>query len=174
MLSTCHLIKTTQSLTILLEKWWIPLSNLAYQLSLMPTFVTINRKEVLDITLATQLFTPRVKHWHVSNEETLSDHKEINFSIACDVLPETLFRNPRNTDWPIFTRNLTSKLRNSSSLGALNTHDEVDTAVNRLIKAIQSAFVSACPGRITKPKLNNWWNNELEKLKRETRKLNHI
>lgn len=75
----------------------------AYELEILnkgtkPTFVTVNRREVLDITLVTQSFANRVKNWRVSDEETLSDHKEINFSVECDVIPATLFRNPRNTD----------------------------------------------------------------------------
>lgn len=139
-----------------------------------PTFVTENRSEVLDITLASQSFTSRVKNWHVSYEETLSDHKEINFSIECEPTPSKLFRNPRNINWEIFERNLTSKLRNDSKLKELNTTDRLDNAVDFLTKSMQSAFLSSCPGRISKPKSNFWWNKELDKLKVETRRLNRI
>lgn len=139
-----------------------------------PTFVTENRSEVLDITLASQSFTSRVKNWHVSYEETLSDHKEINFSIECEPTPSKLFRNPRNTNWEIFERNLTSKLRNDSKLKELNTTERLDNAVDFLTKSMQSAFLSSCPGRISKPKSNFWWNKELDKLKVETRRLNRI
>ena len=48
-----------------------------------PTFVTKNRSEVLDITLATQNISNRISQWHVSNEDSLSDHREINFYFEC-------------------------------------------------------------------------------------------
>lgn len=40
-----------------------------------PTFVVKNRKEVIDVTFASQCITEKVYNWHVSDEETLSDHK---------------------------------------------------------------------------------------------------
>lgn len=63
-----------------------------------PTFMNKNRSEVIDITLATQNIAHRLKGWHVSPEETLSDHKEIIFSIESEQNLNKLFRNPRKTD----------------------------------------------------------------------------
>jgi len=66
-----------------------------------PTFVTRSRNEVLDVTFSTRNFVDRIEGWHVSPEESLSDHKEIRFGIKLSAGSETLFRNPRNTNWVI-------------------------------------------------------------------------
>lgn len=63
-----------------------------------PTFANRIRQEVLDVTFATQSITNRVESWHVSKEETLSDHREINFFIEHERNPDVLFRNPRKTN----------------------------------------------------------------------------
>lgn len=139
-----------------------------------PTFVVKNRKEVIDITLSSQNFASRIKNWQVSKEETLSDHKEINFSITIEQQPKKLFRNPRNTNWEIFNRNLSAKLRNNSKLNGIETARQLDDAVEFITNSMSSAFFKACPGRISKPKSNFWWNNELEKLKKESRRLNKL
>lgn len=112
-----------------------------------PTFTNKIRAEVLDITLASREITNRVKIWHVSDEETLSDHKEINFSVTCDAKQSNLFRNPRNTDWLMFNKTLLSKLGNCSKLRDINSTGKLDEAVDFLTKSINSAFIRACPGR---------------------------
>ena len=139
-----------------------------------PTFVNRIRSEVLDITLATNKLSNRIKNWNVSQEETLSDHKEINFSINCDTPASTLYRNPRNTDWSIFNKVLKSKLNRLDLLGDMFNTAMLENNVHRLTKALTGAFMCACPGRINTPKRNHWWNKELEKLKLETRKLYRI
>lgn len=63
-----------------------------------PTFVTMAREEVLDVTFATRSFLDRIAHWRVSREETLSDHKEINFIIFTEKEKVKIFKNPRRTD----------------------------------------------------------------------------
>lgn len=136
-----------------------------------PTFVNKLRQEVLDVTLTTQQFSDRIKNWMVSNEETLSDHREINFQISCVKQPETLYRNPRNTDWSTFVKVLQSRLRFTKHLSTIESTEDIDNAVCSLTKALHTAFMRSCPGRISKPRKNNWWNSELEKLKLESRRL---
>lgn len=72
----------------------------------------------------------------------------------------------------MFTKHLRSKLRHNSKLVNVNTKEELDSATDFLTKSIHSAFIMSCPGRTGKPKLNFWWNNDLQKLKLESRKLN--
>lgn len=47
-----------------------------------PTFINIRRQKVIDITLATASVKHRIKWWHVSDEESLSDHRYILFEIT--------------------------------------------------------------------------------------------
>ena len=46
-----------------------------------PTFVNRIRQEVLDLTLCCPLMADQVKPWHVSQEESLSDHRHIRFDL---------------------------------------------------------------------------------------------
>ncbi|GJQ68737.1 hypothetical protein Trydic_g17269 [Trypoxylus dichotomus] len=46
-----------------------------------PTFVTVSRAEVIDVTVCTPRFARWVKQWHVSDEPSLSDHRYIRFDI---------------------------------------------------------------------------------------------
>ena len=42
-----------------------------------PTFVTSNRQEVIDITIATIYASSYIKNWHVTEEVSYSDHRYI-------------------------------------------------------------------------------------------------
>lgn len=140
-----------------------------------PTFVNRIREQVIDVTFVTQSMAHRIKNWHVSEHETLSDHKEINFFIECDPKGDKLFRNIRNTDWDTFNSVLRSRISNKKhKFVDLCNKEKIDSAVNFLTKAMKTSFISACPGRIIKPKKNHWWNDELQKMKLETRKLRRI
>lgn len=71
-----------------------------------PTFVTKTRREVLDVTFATRQILDRIVNWRVSSEETLSDHREINFEIQVGKEKEIFFKNPRRTKWECFKTHL--------------------------------------------------------------------
>jgi hypothetical protein len=47
-----------------------------------PTFVVCNRKVVIDLTLGTNKIVNLVSNWHVSEEQSLSDHSFICFQIG--------------------------------------------------------------------------------------------
>lgn len=136
-----------------------------------PTFVTSSRSEVLDVTFATRSMLERVRNWHVSNDETLSDHKEINFNILTCAQNSQLFRNPRNTDWTQFSSILNELLNDTNWTMNPSTQEDLDESVEKLTNSIHSAFVQSCPGHTNRPKGNQWWNRELNSLKRECRKL---
>lgn len=48
----------------------------------VPTFCTAARREVLDVTMCCSKMEQSVDGWHVSQEESLSDHKHILFDVA--------------------------------------------------------------------------------------------
>lgn len=136
-----------------------------------PTFVTRSRSEVLDVTFSSIDIVDRILNWHVSPEETLSDHKEIVFDIAVPFGSEALFRNPRNTNWSLFNEQLDISLNSIDWNPSITSVDAVDTAVESLTNALHSAFLHACPGRSSKPLKNRWWNNKLSTLRKQCRKL---
>jgi hypothetical protein len=59
-----------------------------------PTFFNKNREEVIDVTLCSPSIENLIRGWHVSDEDSLSDHMTIHFSLDCDPGPPIKFRNP--------------------------------------------------------------------------------
>ncbi|GJQ67895.1 hypothetical protein Trydic_g16655 [Trypoxylus dichotomus] len=74
-----------------------------------PTFVTVSRAEVIDVTVCTPRFARWVKQWHVSDEPSLSDHRYIRFDIE---LPQVnkMYRNPSNCNWDAYRERLIEEL----------------------------------------------------------------
>ncbi|XP_059050174.1 uncharacterized protein LOC131845154 [Achroia grisella] len=138
-----------------------------------PTFVTATRQEVLDITLATDKLAEYITHWHVSNENSMSDHKHIRFTIeaATDSNP-ILYRNPKATDWPKYRDSLTSLIADLPK--SIESPLELEIAVDILLSGIISAYQNNCPIKTKTAKCKTpWWNKSLEKLRKKTRKLSN-
>ncbi|XP_049309004.1 uncharacterized protein LOC125777721 [Bactrocera dorsalis] len=76
-----------------------------------PTFVTISRREVLDITLSNEPATGMVSQWRVSTEPSLSDHRIVRFVLRAEVKLFPPRRNPRRTNWGTFKERLDDELR---------------------------------------------------------------
>ena len=62
------------------------------------TFLNVRRRQVIDLTLGTTLVGNIVSDWHVSSEESLSDHRYIRFKIQSQACDTVLYRNPKETD----------------------------------------------------------------------------
>lgn len=77
-----------------------------------PTFVNAIIKECLDITLATCKISELIHSWKVTDNETFSDHRLINFNLKGHFPLRKPFRNPRKTNWVKFRSILVQKLLN--------------------------------------------------------------
>lgn len=62
-----------------------------------PTFVNSVCETLIDLTLASPQIASQITDWKVSEEETLSDHREINFWVRLGTTTEPSYRNPRAT-----------------------------------------------------------------------------
>jgi hypothetical protein len=53
---------------------------------LKPTYrhARLDIEEVIDLTLSSSLLESRIKDWHVSDEPSLSDHRQIFFNMDAD------------------------------------------------------------------------------------------
>jgi len=72
----------------------------------IPTFVTPNKQEVIDITIATFHPGNLIKDWHVTEEVRCSDHRYIQFTVMGIDHSVITYRNPRRTDWESFRTDL--------------------------------------------------------------------
>lgn len=61
-------------------------------------FVNARRMEILDITVFTLSMARRISDWGVSQEPSLSDHRQIRFRLEGVSVVQT-HRKPRDTNW---------------------------------------------------------------------------
>lgn len=109
----------------------------------VPTFITVNRREVLDITLATKIDGFMVEGWRVSSEPSFSDHCMILFNVKFSCSTVNSYRNARKTDWIRFREVAANKLE-TEPLESMRTGREIDNAVNTLTNALTEAFERTC------------------------------
>ena len=76
----------------------------------IPTFVTPNKQEVTNITIATFHAGNHIKDWHVTEEVSCSDHRYIQFTVMGIDHSVITYRNPRGTDWESFRTDLSGCL----------------------------------------------------------------
>ena len=135
-----------------------------------PTFVNKIRKEVLDLTLCCPLIAEEMRNWHVSQEESLSDHRHIRFDISVANQYTESYRDPRKTNWELYRKILTDggKLVD----GNLHNNEQLENACRCITQKITAAFHQSCP-LIQKTTSRDvpWWNNHLSHLRKETRRL---
>lgn len=135
-----------------------------------PTFINAVREEVLDLTLCNSTISGSIEKWRVSDEISLSDHRQILFEFATkDIVRET-FRNPRKTNWELYDSRL--RLQNESTSNIINTSVELEKAADCLTTSIMVAYNESCPIKVRSTSRDvPWWNDRLDKLRRNARKL---
>jgi len=122
----------------------------------VPTFVTRVRCEVLDITLLNRSVASHISDWHVSPEESMSDHRIISFNIGLNLECSERKRNSRNTNWEGFNASL---LRDQVTrvTEKLRTTPELEAAVEDLNSCLTKAFRENCSlGRAKRDKDAPW------------------
>lgn len=134
-----------------------------------PTFMVSNREEVLDITLCSNRISHELTNWHVSDEESLSDHRYIFFEHS-NVTAQTLrFRNPRSTNWELYIELVATKFHGYSP--SIENPSDLDDAVDTTTSYIMEAFEEACPLRSVKTTRGTpWWNSDLTRLRKQCRR----
>ena len=75
-----------------------------------PTFVAGNKRPVIDITHASGSIMQDIHAWEVSKEDTMSDHRRINFLLEQDKPASRYCRNPRRTNWEVFDKELSQSI----------------------------------------------------------------
>lgn len=131
-----------------------------------PTFFNRRSSTVIDLTVCTPGLETYVHDWTVLQEDTMSDHMKIKFSLSSDGVPTRTFRNPRKTDWVAYNNTLECKLKNWRP--RTENANEIEESVAKLTKSMIEAFEESCPLRrpmvVTQP---IWFSKELGVLKRE-------
>ena len=135
-----------------------------------PTFVTVNRSEVIDLTICNNIAYDSIIKWNVSDDITLSDHLLIMFSVKGLSRHVTEGRNPKSTNWVSYKEDLHAKT--VGQFGKLSSIADLDLAVDQLQQSIIQSYYQNCKAtKADSPRLVPWWSKELSFLRSKCRKL---
>ena len=137
-----------------------------------PTYCVGNVNSIIDITLVSKALYRDIRHWKVSDVDTMSDHRQIEFSLMSDRSASTHHRNIRRTDWGTYGTELSSST--GLWMGRVRTPDDIEYELTKLNSAIIIAFHKVCPER----RISGWkkvplWNHELKILRKAANKAFH-
>ena len=138
-----------------------------------PTFITRNRREVLDLTLVTLDIFSKLKEWTVSDKPSLSDHAMITFHFTKTKQADSWYRNVRKSNWKDYKKLLPIEISKILPFGEIRSTQDLDSWAELLTKNIIDTHVKSCPLKKAgnKHDPNPWWNNELSTLRNRTRRL---
>lgn len=138
-----------------------------------PTFITRNRKEVLDLTLATNSSSLTVRNWRVSDEASLSDHCWIRYQVDCEREKRSVIRNPRKADWVRYKEVLDASLMTPAK-ECLMKGKVIDRVVDDIGILLTDAFDTSCPiSRTSNGGKPPWWNVNVEECRKSARLLHN-
>lgn len=134
-----------------------------------PTFVTATRSEILDITLASTQLVSRIKSWHVDQQDSMSDHKIIQFEISFKVF-SVPYRNKKKTDWEKYEIIVDEQLATLPLSELLSTND-IEDRVEFITNTLVTSFKKCCSLKRVKPggRCVPWWSKQLAELRIKTR-----
>lgn len=135
-----------------------------------PTFINAIRQEVLDLTICSDLLSDKIVNWHVSDEESLSDHKHIRFDYKAGLQVSETFRNPRKTNWDLYRFHLLNEISyNGEQITSVSQLEGVSDEIgNKLV----SSYHASCPVQHRSSNRDvSWWNNRLAELRKKSRRL---
>jgi len=135
-----------------------------------PTFVTSNRQEVIDFTIATVYAGNFIKDWHVTEEVSCSDHRYIRFTVMDIDRSVEVYRNPRRTDWESCRTGLLGCLCNMTD--KTSNFTDLETAAKQFQDAVVFAYNENCPLTVRRSNSSiSWWNHELAERWNKVRRL---
>lgn len=135
-----------------------------------PTFVTTTCREAIDITIVTTTISTVVVGWHVSQEQSLSDHRYIRFDIKALGKKVGTYRDPRACNWGFYQEHLERGLEECPIRP--QTPAETELRAEAITTAINTAYYNSCLEKERKDKRRiQWWNSNLSYLRTNTRKL---
>lgn len=122
------------------------------------------------MTLASSFIANKISNWHVSNETSCSDHRQIRFDLEARQSKNEVTRVPKLTNWTLYEELIKQDADDLNQ--RIHTTDEVDRVANTLQSLIIKSYEQSCPPKQRKVNRNvPWWNNSFEELRRTTRRL---
>jgi hypothetical protein len=133
----------------------------------LPTFETANGRSWIDVTFSRDA---TVEHWEVREEETLSDHRGISFSIITEEertdreIDRKRFLMTSQADWKLFRETLVAGREE------IQEKETAEGAAAKLQELAMRACNSSMARKARKTRKNKvWWNASLGRLRKESR-----
>jgi hypothetical protein len=135
-----------------------------------PTYVTSNRQEVIDITIATVYVGNCIKDWHVTEEVSCSDHRYKRFTFTGIDRSFDVCHNPRRTDCESFRTDLSGCF--SDMKDKISNFADLDVAAKEFQDATVLVYKENCPLTVRKNNRNtSWWNQDLVERRKKVGRL---
>ena len=135
-----------------------------------PTFInTRGFSSRIDITLSNKHAKNIISDWKVHEEASLSDHKMISFKADLGNTSTYYRRIFENANWTLFKTKVESKLQEKPFIKKTNPNS-LDSNMKYINNILQESLNEICPRVKITHKTKTPWNNELENLKRKTKK----
>lgn len=128
-----------------------------------PTFRRREQTSIIDLTMATNDMRPRISDWHVSDEESLSDHNYILFNICSDGRRTTRDK-PKAKGWQskmLDSRKLRDALHEMDNTGIITS---AKTLSNKLDEICEKSMTKTNSSKKGKPAY--WWIEEIAQLRK--------
>lgn len=146
--------KTDARGTILME--WISTLNLVIQnMGNKPTFVRKATKSFIDVTLASERVAKIITNWSVLDDETLTEHKFIEFTIG-NKSANNQVKKPIALDWEIC----------NTLIHTLIT-DENTPNVKEYKKIVEEIFKSSKKNAGYRRDVPYWWTTDIAKTRND-------
>nr|XP_024219721.1 uncharacterized protein LOC112211742 [Halyomorpha halys] len=111
-----------------------------------------------------------IKNWHVSDEESCSDHRYIRYDLRTCDMTQSVYRNPKLTNWDTYCTQLEEEVK--SCPGTIRNTWQLECLNTSLTDAIIRSYTDnnrIC--RIQTNRNTTWWNEKLARLRGLTRRL---
>ena len=133
-----------------------------------PTFKNAIREEVLDLTLCSNNIADVICNWHVSNEDSGSDHMHIRFDI--DLASEASERksNKRHVNWEKFSN--TIGIKSSQLPNSIESPEDIELAATLITDILVSTYEECSEITVNKVRKVPWWNKELAAMRKTVRR----
>ena len=84
--------------------------------------------------------------WHVSSEESLSDHRYTCFKIESQVFETVIYRNPKETDWAGYRQDLSALIGGISK--NIRSRLDLELAADEMQQSILLSYHHNCRTRL--------------------------
>jgi hypothetical protein len=134
-----------------------------------PTFVTSNRQEVIDITIATFYAGNFVKDWQLSEKVSCSDHRHVRFTVTGIDRSVDVYRNSRKTDRESFKTDLSGCL--SKIVDEITNYMNLEVAARQFQGAVVIAYEENCSLSVKRNRNVPGGNRDRAEMRRKVRRL---